>query len=91
MQPQQAAEILVEKLRGEGEGPVVFDREEVVRLQVGFEEIVQANLQYRRALHCVAEALKRHNLQVTHTDNPDGSKGFDLQPATADDAPASVN
>ena len=82
-----AGEMLVDKLRGGKEGPVVFTREEVVRLQVGFEEIVQENLQCQRALYGIAEAHKRHNLQVTHTDNPDGSKGFDLEHVPPEDKP----
>ena len=91
MKPQQTGALLVEKLRGEGKGPVVFTREEAVRLKVGFEEIAQENLQCRRALYGIAEALKRHNLQVKETTNPDGTMSFDLRPVPPDDAPATVN
>ena len=89
--PAQAS--LGDKLLGKlrGEGPVTFTGEERARLLAAFEGLAQENLQCRRALYGIAEAHKRHNLQVTHTDNPDGSVSFDLQPAPPDDAPMSVN
>ena len=34
-----------------------------------------------------AAGLYRKRLQLTHTDNPDGSVSFDLQPAPPDDEP----
>ena len=94
-EPQQTAKTslgdkLLDKLRGEG--PQTFTGEELKRLHGAFEDITQENLQCRRALYGIAEALKRHNLQVTDTTNPDGTMGFDLENAAPpDDAPMSVN
>ena len=69
---------LVDKLLGK-KGPVTLTRGEVERLQTAFLDIGQENLQNRRLMSAIAEALQRHNLQVTHTNNPDGSVGFDLE------------
>ena len=84
--PQQTAPTaLIDKLRSGG--PETFTGEELGRLLAAFEDVTQENLQCRRALYGIAEALKRHNLQVTETTNPDGSVSFDLQPAPPDDEP----
>ena len=81
---------LLGKLRSAG--PETFTGEERARLLAAFEGLAQESLQLRRALYGIAEALKRHNLQVTDTTNPDGSRGFDLENAAPpDDAPMSVN
>ena len=93
---QTAKTTLVDKLRGGGEGPVTFTQGEVQRLHGAFEDISQEILQCRRAMHGIAEALQRHNLQVTETTNPDGSVGFDLEnvpsPPVGDaPAPATLN
>ena len=76
---------LIDKLSSGG--TETFTGEELGRLLAAFEDQAQENLQCRRAMHGIAEALKRHNLQVTHTDNPDGSVSFVLQPAPPDDEP----
>ena len=49
------------------------------RLQAAFSDIGEENLQHRRMMSAIAEALKRHNLRVTHTENPDGSVSYDLE------------
>ena len=49
------------------------------RLHGVFENIGQENLQLRRRMAVIAEALQRHNLQVTDMTNPDGSVGFALE------------
>ena len=85
--PAQAS--LIDKLRGKG--PTTFTGEELGRLHGAFEDITQEILQLRRLNSGFAEALYRKRLQLTHTDNPDGSVSFDLQPAPPDDAPMSVN
>ena len=88
MTPQQTAQAsLIDKLRGGEGGPVTFTGEEVGRLLAEFEDRTQENLQCRRALYGIAEAHKRHNLQVTDMTNPDGSKGFDLELVPPDDKP----
>ena len=80
MKPKQTEPTsLIDKLRGGKGGPVTFTGEEVGRLLAEFEGRTQENMQCRRALYGIAEAHKRHNLQVTDTTNPDGSKGFDLE------------
>ena len=75
--PQQTTKTVIDKLRGRG--PETFTGEELRRLQTSFEKITQENLQCRRALYGISEALQRHNLQVTNTTNPDGSMGFNLE------------
>ena len=70
---------LVAKLLEEGPGPVTLTRDEVERLQAAFLDIGQETLQHHRMMSAIAEALQRHNLQVTETTNPDGSVGFDLE------------
>ena len=80
--PQQTTKTVIDKLRGRG--PETFTGEERARLLAAFEDQTQENLQCRRALYGIAEALKRHNIQVTNTTNPDGSVSFDLQPAPPD-------
>ena len=96
MKPKQtektAQASLIDKLRGGG--PVTFTGEERARLLAAFEDQTQENLQLRRAMYGISEALTRHNLQVTDTINPDGSKGFDLEnvPDTEPDTePITVN
>ena len=76
-QKQTATTALIDKLRSGG--PAAFTKVEVQRLHGAFEDISQENLQNRRLMSAIAEALKRHNLQVNHTENPDGSVGFDLE------------
>ena len=70
---------LVAKLLEEGPGPVTLTRDEVERLQAAFLDIGEENLQHRRMMSAIAEALIRHNLRVTHTENPDGSVSYDLE------------
>ena len=85
---------LVAKLLEKGPGPVTLTRDEVARLQAAFLDIGQENLQHRRMMSAIAEALQRHNLQVTHTENPDGSVSYDLENVPSppvDDAPVSLN
>ena len=76
-QKQTATNSLIDKLRGEG--PVVLTTVELQRLHGAFEDLAQETLQHRRMMSAIAEALQRHNLQVTETTNPDGSVGFDLE------------
>ena len=77
--PQQTAKTsLIDKLLAK-KGPAVLTRAELQQLQAAFLDIGQENLQNRRLMSAIAEALQRHNLQVTHTNNPDGSVGFDLE------------
>ena len=80
--PQQTADTeLVAKLRGEGEGPVVFTRGEVKQLLAAFDDLTGM-------VQGVAAELSRHNLQMVPTMNhDDGSVSFDLQPAPPDDEP----
>ena len=65
----------------EGPGPVTLTRDEVERLLAAFLDIGQENDQHLRMMSAIAEALKRHNLRVTHTENPDGSVSYDLENA----------
>ena len=81
------------------EGRTTLTGEEMKWLHGAFEDITQEILQLRRLNSGFAEALYRKRLQLTHTDNPDGSVvSFDLQPAPPDaepppmgDAPVSMN
>ena len=85
---QTATNSLIDKLRGEG--PVVLTTVELQRLHGAFEDLAQENLQNRRMMSAIAEALKRHNLRVTHTENPDGSVSYDLEMVPVTE-PATVN
>ena len=85
MRNKKQTATLIDKLRSGG--PVVLTTVEVVRLHGAFEDITQANLQLQRLNSGFAAALYRKRLQLTHTDNPDGSVSFDLQPAPPDDEP----
>ena len=87
-QKQTATNSLIDKLRGEG--PVVLTTVELQRLHGAFEDLAQETLQHRRMMSAIAEALQRHNLQVTETTNPDGSVGFDLEMVPVTE-PATVN
>ena len=76
---------LVDKLLAK-KGPAVLTRAELQQLQAAFLDLSQANLdlsqtnlRLTRMVNGLAEALDRHNLHVTHTNNPDGSVGFDLE------------
>ena len=94
-EPKQTATTttLIDKLLAK-KGPVTLTRGEVERLQALFLDIGQENLQHRRMMSAIAEALQRHNLQVTHTENPDGSVSYDLENVPSppvDDAPVSMN
>ena len=75
---QTATASLIDKLPAK-KGPVALTRGEAERLHAAFLDIGQENLQLRRGMYAVADALQRHNLQVTETANPDGSVGFDLE------------
>ena len=84
--PQQTAPTaLIDKLRSGG--PETFTGEELGRLLAAFEDVTQENLQLRRMNSGFAAGLYRKRLQLTHTDNQDGSVSFDLQPAPPDDEP----
>ena len=74
---ETATTALIDKLRSGG--PVVLTTVEVQRLHGAFKKITQENLQLRRGMYAVADALQRQNLQVTKTTNPDGSVGFELE------------
>ena len=102
MKPKQtkktAQASLIDKLRGGEGGPVTFSTlEERARLLAAISRLqTQENLQDsdERMVTGISEALTRHNLQVTDTTNPDGSKGFDLEnvPDTEPDTePITVN
>ena len=69
---------LVDKLLAK-KGPVTLTRAELQQLQAAFLDLSQTNLRLTRMVNGLAEALDRHNLHVTHTNNPDGSVGFDLE------------
>ena len=69
---------LVDKLLAK-KGPAVLTRAELQQLQAAFLDLSQTNLRLTRMVNGLAEALDRHNLHVTHTNNPDGSVGFDLE------------
>ena len=79
-EPKQTATTtaLIDKLLAK-KGPVTLTRGEVERLQAAFLDLGQEILQNRRLMSAIAEALKRYNLQVTHTENPDGSVSYDLE------------
>ena len=93
MRKKKQTTTLVDKLLGK-KGPVVLTRAELQQLQAAFLDLGQDNLQLRRAMSGIAEALTRHNLQVTYTKNPDGSVSFDLENAPSPpvgDAHVTVN
>ena len=69
---------------------MTLTRDEVERLQAAFLDIGRENLQHRRMMSAIAEALKRYNLRVTHTENPDGSVSYDLEMVPVTE-PATVN
>ena len=88
-EPQQTAQAsLIDKLQSRG--PQTLTGEEMKWLHGAFEDITQEILQLRRLNSGYAAALYRKRLQLTHTDNPDGSVSFDLQPAPPDAEPPSV-
>ena len=58
---------------------MTLTRAELQQLQAAFLDLSQTNLRLTRMVNGLAEALDRHNLHVTHTNNPDGSVGFDLE------------
>ena len=93
MKPKQTAQTsLIDKLCSGG--PEAFTKGEIGELLAAFENVTQENLQLQRAMYGISEALTRHNLQVNHTTNPDGSMGFDLEnvPDTEPDTePITVN
>ena len=94
MKPKQTAKTttLVDKMSHEG--PVTLTVSEKRQLQKAFSDLTQANLGLTRMVNGLAEALNRHNLQVTPTENQDGSIGFDLQLAEspkAGDEPVTLN
>ena len=78
---QTANTTLIDKLLAK-KGPVTLTRPEVQQLAAAFLDIGQTNLQLYRDMSGIAETLKRHNLQVTRTENPsDGSVSFELENA----------
>ena len=63
MRKKKQTTTLVDKLLGK-KGPVVLTRAELQQLQAAFLDLGQSNLQLRRAMSGIAEALTRHNLQA---------------------------
>ena len=90
MKPKQTAKTttLADKLAAGA--PVTLSTLELWELQTAISRLQNNNQGLTRMVTGLAEALDRHNLQVTPTENQDGSIGYDLQ-LMPDTKPITVN